>query len=81
MDSRFQPKACIKQAVECTQSKHMLIRLGNANYSIGLCRIIARVIPEDVLPSELELLSESEEDDEPESDDDELSESDELESL
>ena len=81
-DSSFQPKACTKQAVNCTQSKYMLMRLGNANCSIGLCMIIARIIPEDVLPSELELLSESEEDDEPESDDDdELSESDELESL
>ncbi len=47
----------------------------------AMSRIIASIIPEDVLPSELELLSESEEDDEPESDDDELSESDELESL
>ncbi len=81
MDSSFQPKPCTKQAIKCTQSKYMLMRLGNANYSLVLCRIIARIIPEDVLPSELELLSESEEDDEPELDDDELSESDELESL
>ncbi len=80
-DSSFQPEPCTKQAVRCTQSRCMLMRLGNAKHSIRLCRIIAKIIPEDVLPSELELLSESEEDDEPESDDDELSESDELESL
>lgn len=81
MDSSFQPKACTKQAVRCTQSKCVLMRLGNAKHSMKSCRTIARLVPEDVLPSELELLSESEEDDEPESDDDELSESDELESL
>jgi len=80
-DSSFQPKACTKQAVKSTQSKCVLMRPGNAKYSIRMCRIIAMIRPEDVLPSELELLSESEEDDEPESDDDELSESDELESL
>ena len=81
MDSSFQPRACARQAVRCTQSKCMLMCLGNAKYSVGLCRIIVRIIPEDVLSSELELLSESEDDDEPECDDDELSESDELESL
>lgn len=80
MDSCFQPKACTKQAVRCTRSKCVLMRPGNAKYSFRWCRIIARIIPEDVLPSELELLSKSEEDDEPESDD-EVSESDELESL